>query len=84
MRNPQKFRNIIVNEIIQVSDKDIHSESFYIYGEFTCGLYKKTEKELISTPSTLNEELPAAALKQTKAVHGGFVSSTHEIVIYQP
>lgn len=84
MRNHQKFKNIVVNEIIQTSDSDIHSESFRIYGEFTCGLYKKTKTELISEPSTLNERTPAAALKYTKNVTGGSVRSTHEIVIYQP
>lgn len=84
MRNPQKFRNIIVNELVQTPDNDIHSESFHLYGEFTCGLYKKTETELISKQSTLNEQNPAAALKYVKTVSGGFVRSSHEIVIYQP
>ena len=81
---PQKFKNIVVNEIIKNSDNDIHSESFRIYGNFTSGLYQKTETGLVSKPSELNESKPAAALKYTKIVSANSIRSTHEIVIYQP
>ncbi len=84
MRNPKKFKNIVTNEIIQTSDEDIHSESFHVYGEFTCGLYKKTKDELITRQSSLNESIPAAALKHTKVIEGDSIRSLHEIVIYQP
>ena len=84
MRNPQKFKNIIVKEIIQHSDENIQSESFPIYGEFTCGLYKKTETELRCEPSEMKEDTPAAAIKHTRIISGTSLRSLHEIVIYQP
>ena len=84
MRNPQKFKNIVVKEIIKTPDEDTHSESFPIYGDFICGLYKKTETELVCEPSEMNEDVPAAALKHTKIVSGASPRSLHEIVIYQP
>ena len=84
MRNPKKFKNIVVNELVQSTEENVHSESFKIYGDFTCGFYKKTATELVSEQSVLDEKYPAAALKHIRIASSTKVRSVHEIVIYQP
>lgn len=84
MRNPQKFKNIVVNECVRSSNENVHSESFHIYGKFISGVFKKTEHERISESSVLEEDLPAAALKHIRIESEQGIRSVHEIVIYQP
>lgn len=84
MRNPQKFKNIVVNEFVQTPEESTQSESFHIYGNFTSGIYTRAEGKLVSEPSELEDRIPAAALKHIKIASAQGVRSLHEIVIYQP
>lgn len=81
-RRIEKFKNIITNERIQTSEKDVCSSSVSIYGSFTPGFYENYYGEIKQVPSIFEHSLEAAAIKITKEKRHTVVKSIYTLVIF--
>lgn len=84
LSSAKKFKNMIVNENIHTSDKQVYSETKLIYGEFVPGLYKNVDNNVTNIVSVLNPLLPAAAVKRTEIISNGVKAILHSLILYAP
>ena len=84
-RNPQKFLNIISAENIITEDIHVISETTLIYGTFIPGRFVNLHGVKNITVGSINEQIPAAALKSTFG-NRYFPNSSvsYALVIYEP